>query len=50
MYAVARDRFGRQIASVFIGKEWIDQKLIETGWVAYSPSTLDTKHILKILI
>lgn len=47
MYAVARDNYGRQVASVFIGKDWIDQKLIETGWVAYSSSTLDTKHILK---
>lgn len=47
MYVVARDRFGRQVASVFIGKDWIDKKLIETGWVAYSSSTLDHKHILK---
>ena len=47
MYAVARDNFGRQVASVFIGNDWIDQKMIESGWVAYSSSTLDTKHVLK---
>ena len=43
----ARDVNGRQIASVWIGDAWIDQKLISTGWVAYSSSTVDKYHILK---
>ncbi len=43
----AKDTFGRQIASVWSGKTWIDKKLMETGWVAYSSSTLDLKHILQ---
>jgi endonuclease YncB( thermonuclease family) len=47
MYVVARDVFGRQVASVFIGKDWIDKKLLETGWVSYSSSTLDKQGVLK---
>ena len=42
-----KDNFGRQIASVWSGRTWIDKKLIETGWVAYSSSTQDPKHILQ---
>lgn len=43
----ARDVNGRQIASVWIKDVWIDQKLIASGWVAYSSSTVDKYHILK---
>ncbi len=43
----ARDVNGRQIASVWMGNEWVDQKLIESGWVAYSSSTVDKNHILQ---
>lgn len=42
-----KDSFGRHIASVWSGRTWIDQKLLETGWVAYSSSTQDPKHILQ---
>ena len=44
-----RDVNGRQIASVWLGETWVDKKLIETGWVAYSSSTVDAEHILKNL-
>lgn len=44
-----RDNNGRQIASVWMGKTWIDKELIKTGWVAYSSSTVDKDHILKNL-
>jgi len=47
--AQARDVHGRQIASVWVGETWIDQKLIATGWVAYSSSTLDKDHVLQNL-
>ena len=43
----ARDVNGRQIASGWIEDTWIDQKLIASGWVAYSSSTVDKYHILK---
>lgn len=42
-----RDINGRQVATVWMGDVWIDQKLIESGWVAYSSSTVDKKHILQ---
>lgn len=45
--AQARDVNGRQIASVWRGDTWIDQKLMESGWVAYSSSTVDAKHVLQ---
>lgn len=44
-----RDVNGRQVASVWMGKTWIDAELIMTGWVAYSSSTVDKDHILKNL-
>jgi len=44
-----RDINGRQIASVWMGDTWVDQKLLETGWVAYSSSTVDKDHLLKNL-
>ncbi|MDP1743337.1 MAG: thermonuclease family protein [Candidatus Amesbacteria bacterium] len=40
------DSYGRKVASVWSGRTWIDQKLMETGWVAYSSSEWDPKHIL----
>ena len=45
----ARDNYGRQVASVKSGNTWIDRKLIETGWVAYSSSTIDKDHVLQNL-
>lgn len=45
----ARDVNGRQIASVWVGDMWVDQKLIASGWVAYSSSALDKDHVLKNL-
>jgi len=44
-----RDINGRQIASVWMGDTWVDRKLLETGWVAYSSSTVDKDHLLKNL-
>jgi endonuclease YncB( thermonuclease family) len=49
LVSAARDFSGRQIASVWVGDTWIDQKLIATGWVAYSSSTLDRDHVLQNL-
>lgn len=43
----ARDPSGRQVASVWAGKTWIDEKMIKDGWVAYASSTVDKEHILK---
>lgn len=43
----ARDVNGRQVASVWIGNTWVDEQLLKTGWVAYSSSTVDTKHVLQ---
>jgi endonuclease YncB( thermonuclease family) len=49
LVSAARDVSGRQIASVWVGDTWIDQKLIATGWVAYASSTLDQDHLLQNL-
>lgn len=45
----ARDVNGRQVASVWAGKTWIDQKMIESGWVVYSSSVVDKGHVLQEL-
>ncbi len=43
----ARDSNGRQVASVWSGNEWIDETMLRTGWVAFSSSSLDKKHVLQ---